>query len=464
MLEAVLEHLENDADGALGRLGQLLSIPSVSMDPACAEHSARAAEWVAEALRNVGLDAGLQPTDGHPVVIGRSKTSLPGPHVLFYGHYDVQPPDPLDAWTTPPFELTIRDGHVHGRGSSDDKGPVCCFIEALGAWHAVGGGPPVNLTVFIEGEEEGGSVNTSRFIERHKAELVPDPDNTIVLISDTTMWRPDTLSITYGLRGMLYMDVQLHGPSRDLHSGVYGGILANPANILSRVLGRLFDDGNRLTIPGFYDDVAPLTDDERARWAKLGFDDNAYVADVGMDRPFGEAGYETLERKWARPSCDINGLYGGYGGEGAKTIIPSFAGAKVSFRLAPDQEPDRIAAGFRRWLESHDTGGCRWDVQELGRAHPVVVPTDSPYLAAAGSAIEAITGNPPVLVREGATIPVVADFKNALGVDNLLVGLGLESDRIHSPNERFAIDRFRLGCRLHAAILAEMASMQGAAP
>jgi len=259
---------------------------------------------------------------------------------------------------------------------------------------------------------------------------------------------------------MLYMDLQLHGPDRDLHSGVYGGILANPANILTRVLGELFDDKNRVTIPGFYDDVLAVTDDEHVRWSKLGFDEKAYLGNVGVDTPFGEAGYETLERKWARPSCDINGIYGGYGGEGAKTIIPASAGAKVSFRLAPDQDPERIAVAFRAWLESHDVGGCRWQIEELGRAHPVVVSNNSPHLASACRAVEAMTGKTPTLVREGATIPVVADFKNHLGVESLMVGLGLEGDRIHSPNERFEIGRFHLGCRIHAAILAELAATQ----
>ena len=456
-LEAVLGHLKDNAEQALGRLGQLLAIPSVSMDSAYIGHIRVAADWVAQALRDAGLDAEVRQTKGHPVVIGRTART-DGPSLLFYGHYDVQPPDPLDEWTSPPFEPTVRDGHMYARGSSDDKGPVCCFIEALSAWNAVTGEPPANVTVFIEGEEEGGSTNTGDFIRKHKDELVPDPDNTFVLISDTTMWGPDLPTITCGLRGMLYFDIQLHGPSRDLHSGVYGGILANPINILTGVLGKLFDDQNRITIPGFYDDVLAVTKDEHVRWSKLGFDERAYLANVGVDTPFGEAGYETLERKWARPSCDINGICGGYSGEGAKTVIPTFAAAKVSFRLAPDQDPERIAVAFNAWLKSHDTGGCRWQVQELGRAHPVVVSNDSPHLASACNAVEAITGKTPTLVREGATIPVVADFKNHLGVESLMVGFGLESDQIHSPNERFAIDRFHMGCRIHAAILAELAA------
>jgi acetylornithine deacetylase/succinyl-diaminopimelate desuccinylase-like protein len=457
MLDAVLKHLAAHTDAALGRLQELLAIPSISTDPTYAEHLQRGADWVVHALREAGLEADIVATAGHPIVLGRTRQARPGRHVLFYGHYDVQPPDPLEAWTSPPFEPTVRDGNLYARGASDDKGPVCCFIEALRAWQAVDGGPPVNVTVLIEGEEEIGSVNTSRYVAEHHRQLVADPADTVALISDTTMWNRETIAITYGLRGALFFDVQLHGPKRDLHSGLYGGILANPANRLTAVLGRLFDDQNRVTIPGFYDDVLPLDATDRARWAELGFDDRKYLADVGVEQPCGEAGYDTLERKWVRPACDINGLYGGYGGEGAKTIIPAFAGAKVSFRLAPNQDPQKIAAAFCKWLESNEVGGCRWQITDLGHAYPVVVPTDSPQLAATSRAIEHITGQAPVLVREGATIPIVADFKKALGIDSLLVGFGLESDCIHSPNERFALDRFQLGSRVHAAILAELA-------
>jgi acetylornithine deacetylase/succinyl-diaminopimelate desuccinylase-like protein len=249
----------------------------------------------------------------------------------------------------------------------------------------------------------------------------------------------------------------LHGPKRDLHSGIYGGILANPATILTRVLGKLFDDDNRVTIPGFYDDVLPLTDDERQRWAKLGFNEREYLAGVGVNEPFGEAGYETLERKWVRPSCDVNGIYGGYAGEGAKTVIPATAGAKVSFRLAPNQDPAKIAEAFTAWIQSHDVGGCRWEILDHGHADPVVVPTDSPQLAAAERAIEIATGKRPVMVREGATIPVVADFSRILNLDSLLIGFGHTDDCIHSPNEKFDLSSLTLGARTHAVLLAELA-------
>ncbi len=453
MTEAVLDHLESDADAALSRLSELLSIPSVSTDPAYAADVRRAADWIAAQMRDVGLEATIHETGGHPVVVGRGDDGGDGPRLLYYGHYDVQPPDPVEAWTTPAFEPTVRDGAIYARGASDDKGQVCCMLEAMRAWKAVHGKLPVNVTMIVEGEEEIGSANLPPFIDDHKADLAAD----VVIISDTTMWDAQTVLITYGLRGMLYLDLKLHGPSRDLHSGMYGGILANPATMLTRVLGRLFDQSNRVTIPGFYDDVLALTDAERTRWQQLGFDETQYLGDVGVKQPFGEAGFETLERKWVRPSCDVNGLYGGYMGEGAKTVIPSFAGAKLSFRLAANQDPVKVAKQTRKWIDSHDVGGCRWEITELGRAYPVITSTDSPHLRAVSRAIEHASGKPPALVREGATIPVVSDFSAILGIDSLLVGFGLVDDCIHSPNEKFNLDCFRLGCRTHAVMLGEMA-------
>ncbi len=457
-LDSALEHLANDQTQALERLNAFLSIPSVSTDPAYATHAAHAAQWVAQALTEIGFDAQVHPTPGHPIVLAHNHNhALPAhtPHVLFYGHYDVQPPDPIDAWTTPPFEPTVRDGAVFARGASDDKGQVACFLEALRAWQHTHSRLPLRVSVLIEGEEECGSVNLRPFLEAHRHQL----NAHIAIISDTTMWDPQTVAITYGLRGLLYFDVQLHHPNRDLHSGMFGGTLANPANVLTAILGRLFDDQHRVTIPGFYDDVLELTDQERQQWAKLNFDENQFFNNVAAQQPHGEAGFSTLERKWARPCCDINGLYGGYGGAGAKTIIPSFAGAKVSFRLAPNQDAQKIADAFTHWLNAHDTHGCRWLITPFGAAEPVVVANDSPYIAAARTAIQRSSGRPPVLIREGATIPVVADFKNLLDIDTLLIGFGLNDDRIHAPNEKFNLDNFALGCRTHATLLAELASI-----
>jgi len=459
LIEAVLQYLAQDQPHAIERLKQLLAIPSVSTDPAYAADTARAAQWVADTLQDIGLETHTHSAQGHPIILaGNPENEAPpnAPHVLFYGHYDVQPPDPLEQWVTPPFEPTIRDGAIVARGSSDDKGQISCFFEALRAWKKTHGSLPLRVTVLIEGEEECGSTQLTPFIKAHRSELNAD----VAIISDTTMWDPQTIAITYGLRGLLYFDVQLHHSNRDLHSGMYGGSLANPANILTGILGRLFDEHHRVTLPGFYDDVLKLTDDERQRWSALHFDEAGFFGAVGVQQGHGEAGYSTLERKWARPSCDINGLYGGYAGAGAKTIIPSFAGAKVSFRLAPNQDPRRIGQAFEDWLQSHDTHGCGWRITPLGHADPVVVSDHSPYVASCCQAIERSSGRSPVLIREGATIPVVADFKNLLGIDTLLIGLGLNDDRIHAPNEKFGLDNFTLGCRTHAAVLAELAKIK----
>lgn len=465
-IQDVFQFLDRNADAALNRLQDFLSIPSVSTDPAYRDGVQQGARWVADALAGVGLQAEIHQTAGHPIVLGHGKakpsagSSSPPRRALFYGHYDVQPPDPIDKWTTPPFEPAVRDAAVYARGASDDKGQVCCFIEALRAWHTVHGGFPVDVTVMIEGEEECGIVQLGPFMQQHRDELTAD----IALVSDTSMWETPSgprLAITYGLRGLLYFDLKLHHTARDLHSGVYGGSLANPATLLTKVLGGLFDDQHRVAIPGFYDDVAPVSEDERRRWAELDFDESAFWESIGATGPFGESGYTTLERRWARPSCDVNGLYGGYMGEGAKTVIPTFAGAKVSFRLAPNQDADRVAEAFIKWLHSHTVGGCRWEITELGRAWPVVVPTDSPYMAAAERAGVLSSGEPPAMIREGATIPVVADFKKLLGMDTLLIGFGRTNDRIHAPDEKFDLSCLALGARTHAALLAELARVSG---
>ncbi|MEX2672834.1 MAG: dipeptidase [Phycisphaeraceae bacterium] len=457
MLDKVLDHLRHDHEAAIDRLCDFLRIPSVSTDPAYAEHCLKATDWVVDQLRACGGEVSIHETPRHPLVIAHFEGGNPdAPRALFYGHYDVQPPDPLEKWTTPPFEPTIRDGKLYARGSSDDKGQVMCFIEALRAWHDIAGKPPVPVTVFIEGEEECGSVSLDAFIEKHRDLLKAD----VAVVSDTAMWGPDQPAITYGLRGLLYFDVKLHGPGRDLHSGVYGGSVPNPCTQLARVLGKLFNEDNAVDIEGFYDDVAPLTEDERRRWANLNFSDDAWAQSIGLTDGkdlSGEIGFSTLERRWARPSCDVCGLYGGYSGEGAKTVIPSFAGAKVSFRLAATQDPNRISDLFRDFLKANTPAGCRWEIEEFGRARPVVIPIDSPWIAAAQQAVETGCGREAVLNREGATIPVVATFKELLGLDTLLIGFGLHDDNLHSPNEKFELNNFRMGCLTHASLLAKLA-------
>ncbi len=455
----ISENLSFDRDAAVARLCDFLKIPSVSTDPAYKAHIQEAAQWVTDHIQASGLSAQICTTAGHPVVLARTTDQdvqdPNAPRVLFYGHYDVQPPDPVEKWTTGPFEPTVRDGALYARGASDDKGQVACFLEALRSYKEAGRKLPCHVTVMIEGEEECGSVGLPGFLKERHEQLKAD----IVVVSDTTMWDADTPAITYAMRGLVYFDLKLHGPNRDLHSGVYGGSLANPATVLPRVLARLLDDENKVTIPGFYDDVAQLEDEESQRWAGLGFKDKDFLGPLGSE-PFGEAGFSTLERRWARPSCDVNGLYGGYMGEGAKTVIPSFAGAKVSFRIPADMDPDKVARQFTDWLKSHNTGGCRWEITQHGKAYPVAVSIDSPYIAAAGRAIQQAKGRAPVLVRDGATIPVIADFKQKLGLDTLLIGFGLNDDSIHSPDERFGLDRFELGCRTHALLLEQMASVK----
>jgi len=458
-VDAVFRKIDANHAGAIERLKAFLSIPSVSTDPAYASSVDEAATWVRDQLEACGLNAGILPTQGHPVVLADTGEldSVAGdtPTVLFYGHYDVQPPDPLEQWTSPPFEPTIRDGALYARGACDDKGQVSCFLEALRAWREAGRAWPCRVKILIEGEEEIGSANLPTFLERQQEQLAAD----VVVISDTAMWEPGDgparVAITYALRGLVYFDVQLHGPDRDLHSGVYGGTLANPATELVRVLGRLFDDAHRVTIPGFYEDVDEPTPEELEQWRALGFDEDRFLGGVGAE-PFGEQSRDTLSRRWARPACDINGLYGGYMGEGAKTVIPTFAGAKVSFRIPASMDPHKVAEQFDAWLRSHKVGDLRWRITRHGEAHPVATPLDSPHVRAASRAIERVTGEPPAMIREGATIPVVADFKRLLKAESLLVGFGLTDDRIHSPDEHFGLDRLHLGAKVIAAMLATL--------
>lgn len=486
MTQHLLDHLKSDHDHAVKRLSKLLTIPSVSTDPAFEKDVHAAASWVATFCEELGMSVEVMQPEGaggkkgHPVVVAKTMPKMVADdaknRVLFYGHYDVQPPDPVGGWTTPPFEPTIRDAPgssgspggsggqgkaLYARGTSDDKGQVMCFLEALRAYHDTDTKLPCHVTVLIEGEEECGSVSLPAFLENH-ADLLAADDRTVCVVSDTTMWdKPGSEkgyvpAITYALRGLVYFDLKLHGPDRDLHSGVYGGTLANPATQLMRVLGKLLDDNNHITIPGFYDDVQPTSPEEHEAWKKLDFNEHHFTGDVGS-HPFGERDFSTLERRWTRPACDINGLYGGYMDEGAKTVIPTFAGAKVSFRIPANMNPKKVAQQFTDWLHQHDTGGCRWEITHHGEADPVATPTDSPWVVAASKAIQQTAGQPPALVRSGATIPVIADFKNQLGIDTLLIGFGLNSDNIHSPDEHLGLDRFLLGCQTHAALLQEIA-------
>ena len=458
----LFDQIQQDHDAAVDRLCDFLKIPSVSTDPHYADDVQICADYLRDILANdIGLDVQVCETPGHPVVLAKVPPHMiaqpDAPKILFYGHYDVQPPDPLDKWDTPAFEPNIRDNKVFARGAVDDKGQVACMIEALRNLKKAHpeGKLPAPMTLLIEGEEEIGSAHLPKFIKDNKDQLAAD----ICIVCDTSMWNADTPAITYALRGLLYFDIQLHGPSRDLHSGVYGGTLANPCNILTRVLGNLFDDKNRINIPGFYDDVDEITAAEHSAWDGLHFNEDEFLGEVNA-KPFGEHRYTTLERRWARPSCDINGIYGGYMGKGAKTVIPTFAGAKVSFRIPASMDPVKTAKQFTDWLKNQNVADLEWKLESHGVAYPTAMAMDSQYMSAAQAAIQSVTGKKPAMVREGATVPVVADFHQILGLDSLMIGFGLETDAIHSPNEHFGLDRFLLGTKTLAQTLLNLSELQ----
>jgi acetylornithine deacetylase/succinyl-diaminopimelate desuccinylase-like protein len=459
-LEPVLAHLEAGLDASIERWKELLRIPSVGTDPAHRGDTRRAAEWLVGQLRALGFEAAARDTPGAPIVVGHhpGPRVARGPRVLYYGHYDVQPPDPLELWDSPPFEPAIVEG-AHGprmiaRGAVDDKGQLMTWLEALRAWHAVHGTLPVPVSVFVEGEEESGSPSLEPFLESHRDELRAD----VCVVSDTNMWSIDTPALATMLRGLLYTEITLFGPAHDLHSGLYGGGVRNPLNVLARILGGLLDDDGRVQVPGFYDDVEELRKDERRRLAELPFDEAAFLGGAGLTASAGEAGRSTLERIWTRPTCDINGMWGGYTGPGSKTVIPAKASAKVSFRLVPDQDPGKIVAGLREFLTARTPAGCRFELTVHATATALRIPTDSPYVQAARRALEQVFPKPPVLIGMGGSIPAVEAIKRLLGMDALLVGFGLADDRVHSPNEKFEVRCFTNGIRTHATLLAELAA------
>jgi acetylornithine deacetylase/succinyl-diaminopimelate desuccinylase-like protein len=437
-------------------LAELLRIPSVSADPAHTDDVRRAGTWVRDHITGLGLDAQIIETGGHPVVYAESPP-LPGkPVALVYGHYDVQPPDPLDEWTSPPFEPTVRDGKVFARGATDDKGQMLTHLKSIEAWLATTRHLPIQVKLLIEGEEEVGSEHLEKFLAENSKRLACD----CVVISDTSQFAPGVPAITYGLRGIAYFELKLTGPKQDLHSGVFGGGVANPAIALAKMLAGLIDADRRISVPGFYDDVAPLGSGERSEFAALPFDEAAFMQQLGVAALSGEAGFSTLERRWARPTFDVNGLTSGYQGEGAKTVLPARASAKFSFRLVPNQDPKKISAGLKARLAELLPPGVRMDLVEHHGAPGVVMSLDSPYLQAAASAIEAGFGRRPVFIREGGSIPIVNTFADVLGADVLLLGWGQNDDNPHSPNEKFSLDDFHSGIRASAALWQELANLK----
>lgn len=440
-MELVEKYLADHATRNLEQLKELLRIPSISADSRYIASMRDAAEYLSSQLANSGCEAEIIETAGHPIVYGEW-TKRPGaPTVLVYGHYDVQPPDPLDEWVTPPFEPDVRDGNIYARGATDDKGQMYTHVKSVEAWLQTVGELPVNVKFVIEGEEEVGSDNLDKFLEANREKCACD----VAVISDTSQYAPGYPAITYGLRGIMCCEVTLFGPQQDLHSGVFGGSIANPVNTLATLIGRLIDADGLIQIPGFYDDVVPLTEEERAAFAALPFDEQDYLKNLGVAAASGEAGFSTLERRWARPTCDVNGIIGGYTGEGPKTIVPAKATAKISCRLVPNQQESVIVQQMENFLRENCPQGVRLEFKHWHGCPAVLCDMNSPYMQAARSAIEHGFGTPPVLIREGGSIPVVGTFKEILGVDTLLLGWGQNSDNLHSPNEKFSLDAFQRG-------------------
>lgn len=436
-------------------LFDLLRIPSVSTDSARKEDVRKAANF----LKDRYLEAGLEhvkvfETPGHPIVYGDwLHAGADKPTVLFYGHYDVQPPDPLELWTNDPFDPTVVDGKVYARGAADDKGQAYIHVKSIQSFLQSGTPLPVNVKIIIEGEEEVGSPNLIPFLEAQKELLACD----MVLISDTSMFAEDVPSITYGLRGLAYMEVEVFGPNRDLHSGIYGGAVANPLNVLAEIISKLKDENGVIQIPGFYDKVKPLTAAEREAYKALPFDEAAYAKELGVGATFGEEGYSSLERATGRPTLDVNGIWGGYQGEGAKTVLPSKAGAKISMRLVPDQHPDEISALFAEQFKKLAPPSVRVEVHAHHGGFPAITDLNFYGMKAAAQAFKDVYGKEPLFTREGGSIPIVAAFQRILGVSSILMGFGLNSDNIHSPNEKFSLKDFHRGIKTSARFLEVLA-------
>ncbi len=456
-IEAVLAQADAGDDRAVRTWMDWLRIPSVSAQPAHAADCRAAAEFVRAELAAMGFEVSIRETAGQPVVLAHH--AGPGedaPHLLYYGHYDVQPPEPLALWTSPPFEPVVVDGpngpRVVARGATDDKGQVSMWLGAFRAWFDATGTMPVRLTVLIEGEEEIGSPNLEPFVAANAAELAAD----IVVISDTGMWDVRTPALTTSLRGMVYMQVDLRGPSRDLHSGSFGGSALNPINALTHALGGLHDAAGRIQVPGFYDGIADISPELAQQWDGLGFDEGASLREIGLTTPVGETDRTALERLWARPTADINGIWGGYQGAGSKTVIASEAGAKVSFRLVPGQDPQAIAAGFEAFVRARLPEGAQARFTVLGSAPGVEIATDGIFVAAARDAMSETYSKDCVMIGCGGSIPIVESFRRMLGIDSLLMGFGLADCQAHSPDENFDLVCFRGGLRSHVRLLGKL--------
>jgi acetylornithine deacetylase/succinyl-diaminopimelate desuccinylase-like protein len=447
----VIDFINVNRERYLDELKALLAIPSISALPEHAADVRRCADWCADEMRRVGLqNVQLFDTPGNPVVYGDWLGAPGSPTILFYGHYDVQPVDPLDLWESPPFEATVRDGEIYARGAADDKGQVFMHFKAIEAHLKQNGRLPVNIKLILEGEEEVGSANLDNFVREHRDRLAAD----VVVISDSAMFARGVPSICYGLRGLTYVQIDLRASNTDLHSGVFGGAVANPAFVLAQLLSQMKDRSGHIKIPGFYDDVVPLQDAEREAWAQLPFNEKQYRKTFGFLKLHGESGYTTLERTWARPTFEVNGLLSGFTGEGAKTVLPAVAMAKVSMRLVPNQDPDKIAALFEDYLMKQAPKTVQVKVTRMHGGKPWMASFDNKYIQAAGRAIEQGFGRAPVFTREGGSIPVVATFQEELGLPSVLFGVGLPDENAHAPNEKLDCGNFHNGI-ISSAILYE---------
>jgi acetylornithine deacetylase/succinyl-diaminopimelate desuccinylase-like protein len=438
----VIDFINTNRDKYIEELKAYLAIPSISALPQHAGDVKRCAEWTADEMRRIGMqNVRLIDTPGFPVVYGDWLGAEGAPTILFYGHYDVQPVDPLELWESPPFEATVRDGEIYARGSADDKGQVFMHFKAIEAHLKQNGKLPVNIRIILEGEEEVGSANLDDFIKAHKDELKAD----VVVISDSPMFDRGIPSICYGLRGLVYFQIDLRGTKSDLHSGSFGGAVANPAFVLAGILAQMKDRGGRIKIPGFYDDVVELRAEERDQWKRLPFNEKRYAKDLGAPRLFGESGYTTLERVWARPTFEVNGILSGFTGEGAKTVIPAVAMAKVSMRLVSNQDPDKIAQQFEDYVKKVAPKTVEVKVTRMHGGKPWMTDFDNKFVQAAGRAIEKGFGKEPVFNREGGSIPVVATFSEILGLPSVLFGIGLPDENAHAPNEKLDLGNFHGG-------------------
>ena len=457
-VEDVLSALDAGQRPALDRLFQFLTIPSISAVPAHFPDCERAADWLVTELQGIGFDASKQPTAGRPVVVAHMKAARrDAPHVLFYGHYDVQPVDPLNLWRSPPFEPQLEDGpngsRIVARGSSDDKGQLMTFVEACRAF-AKFGGPPCAVTILFEGEEETGSPSLPAFLASNAKTLGAD----VALVCDTGMWSYGVPAITTTLRGLVGEEVVLTAASRDLHSGIYGGIAINPIHVLARILADLRDEKGAITLPGFYDGVEELPEQQAEQWRELGFDADAFLKAVGLTTPAGEIDRTPLEQLWSRPTCDVNGIVGGYTGEGGKTVLPAKASAKLSFRLVGKQSPERISQAFRKFVTDRLPPDVKAEFIGGGGTGAITLPVKNEALRRTARALEEEWGKPTALMGCGASIPIVGAFKRELGMDTLLVGFAYDDDQIHSPNEKYELSSFQKGARSWARILAALAA------